>query len=80
MNDQSIYPKNHNCITCINLFLHYMHNFFLFITCISSFISYHKNDLEILTVAVVFPVIKSDYRIERYRMIKFAQSTCIVSR
>ena len=53
---------------------------FLCITCINSFIAYHKNDLEILTVAVVFSVIKSDYWIVRYRMIKFAQSTCIVSR
>ena len=38
------------------------------ITCINSFIAYHKNDLEILTVATVFLIIKSDYRIERYRM------------
>jgi len=22
-----IYPKNHDCITCINLFLHYIHQF-----------------------------------------------------
>ena len=50
------------------------------ITCINSFIAYHKNDLKILTVATVFPIFKSNYRIERYRMIKFAQSTCIVSR
>ena len=27
LNDQSMYPKNYNCITCINLFLHYMHHF-----------------------------------------------------
>ena len=27
LNDQSMYPKNHNCITCTNLFLHYMHHF-----------------------------------------------------
>ena len=27
LNDQFMYPKNHNCITCINLFLHYMHHF-----------------------------------------------------
>ena len=32
-----------------------------------SFIAYHKNDLEILIV-------------KRYHMIKFARSTCIVSR
>ena len=50
------------------------------ITCINFFIEYHKNDLEILTVAMVFLIIKSDYRIERYRMIKFARSACIVSR
>ena len=88
LNDQSMYPKNHNCITCIDLFLHYMHHFFfalhasfsLCITCINSFIVYHKNDLEILTDTAVFPVIKSNYRIGRYRMIKFARSTCIVSR
>ena len=88
LNDQSMYPKNHNCITCFNLFLHYMlhfvlalhASFYLCITCINSFIAYHKNDLEILTVTMVFPVIKLDYRIERYRMIKFARSTCIVSR
>ena len=53
-------------------------SFCLCITCINSFIAYHKNDLEILTVATVFPVIKSNYRIERYLMIKFAQSACIV--
>ena len=55
-------------------------SFCLCIACINSFIAYHKNDLEILTVAAVFPVIKSDYWIERYCMIKFARSTCIVSR
>ena len=52
----------------------------LCITYINSFIAYHKNDLEILMVATVFLVFKSDHRIERYRMIKFARSTCIVSR
>ena len=25
----SMYPKNHDCITCINLFLHYLHQFLL---------------------------------------------------
>ena len=56
-----------------------LHASFCFcITFINSFISYHKNDLEILTVTTVFLVFKSDHRIERYRMIKFAQSTCIV--
>ena len=58
-----------SCITCINLFLH---------TCINSFISYHENDLEVLMVATVCPVPKSDCRIKRYRMIKFAWSTCSV--
>ena len=88
LNDQFMYPKNHNCITCINLFLHYMHQFVLAlhasfclcITCIISFITYHKNDLEILTVITVFPFFNSDHWIERYRMIKFAWTTCIVSR
>ena len=50
------------------------------ITCINSFIAYHKNDLEILMVTTVCPVSKSNHRIERYRIIKFAQLTCIVSR
>ena len=44
------------------------------------FIAYHKNDLEILMVMTVCPVSKSNRRIERYRMIKFAQSACIMSR
>ena len=60
-----------SCITYINLFC---------ITCINSFIAYHKNDLEILTVAMVCPVSESNHWIERYHMIKFARSTCIVSR
>ena len=47
---------------------------------INSFIAYHKNDLEILTVTMVCSVSKSDHRIERYRIIKFAQLTYIVSR
>ena len=42
----------------------------LCITCINSFMAYHKNDLEILTVIMVCLVSKSDHRIERYRMIK----------
>ena len=42
----------------------------LCITCINSFIAYHKNNLEILTVTMVCSVSKSDHRIERYRMIK----------
>ena len=48
------------------------------ITCINSFIAYHNNDLEILTVATVCPISKSDRRIERYHMIKFSQSACIL--
>ena len=60
-----------SCITYINL---------VCITCINSFITYHKNDLEILTVAMVCLVSKLDYRIEKYRIIKFARSACIVSR
>ena len=86
----SMYPKNHDCITCINLFLHYMHQsifaliasfFFCFcITCINLFIAYHKNDFEILTITMVCPVSKSNHRIKRNHMIKFAWSTCIVSR
>ena len=67
----SMYPKNHDCITCINLFC---------ITCINLFIAYHKNDLEVLMVTMVCSVSKSDYLIERYRTIKFARSTYIVSR
>ena len=57
----SMYPKNHDCITCIN-----------------SFIAYHKNDLEVLTVTTVCAVSKSDSRIERYCMIKFTRLACIV--
>ena len=58
-----ICPKNHDCSTCINLF-----------------IAYHKNDLEILTVAIVCLISKLDRQIERYHMIKFARSICIVFR
>ena len=58
-----------SCITCIIFSLHY----------INSFIAYHKNDLEILKIPTVFPVFKLDHRIERYRMIKFAQSIYIMS-
>ena len=43
-----------------------------YITFINSFIAYHKNDLEILTVAMVCPVFKLDRQIERYHIIKFA--------
>ena len=50
------------------------------ITFINSFIAYHKNDLEILMAKTICPVFKSDYQIERYNMIKFTRSACIVSR
>ena len=49
-----------------------------YITFINSFIAYHKNDLEILTVMTVYPIPELDHRIERYHMIKFSQSTCIL--
>ena len=49
------------------------------ITCINSFIACHKNDLEILMVTTVCSVSKSNRWIERYHMIKFAWSACIVS-
>ena len=69
-------------------FLHHMHHFVLasyasicsYIVYINSFITYHKNDLEILMVATAFSVSKLDHRTERYRMIKFAWLACIVSR
>ena len=48
------------------------------ITCIKSFIAYHKNDLEILRVATICPIPESNRRIERYCMIKFSQSACIL--
>ena len=80
--------KSNSCITCIILFLHHMHHFVLasnasicsYIVSINSFIAYHKNDLEILMVATMFLVFKLDHWIERYCMIKFARSICIVSR
>ena len=73
----SMYPKNHNCITCINLFS--LHAWFcLCITFINSFIAYHKNDLEILIVTTVCSIPKLDRRIERYHNIKFSWSTWIV--
>ena len=77
----SLYPKKKS-------FSHHMYHFVLAshasicscIVCINSFIAYHKNDFEILTVATEFPLSESNHRIERYRMIKFARSACIVSR
>ena len=46
--------------------------------CINSFIAYHKNDLEVLTVATVCLIFKLGRRIEKYHMIKFAWSACIL--
>ena len=57
----------------------YMNQFVLVLHA-SIFLCIYKNDLEVLKVAMVFPISKSNHRIERYRMIKFVQSTCIVSR
>ena len=67
--------NDHPCTPKIMIALHA--SICSYIICINSFIAYHKNDLKILMVC---PVSKSDHRIERYRMIKFARSTCIVSR
>ena len=50
------------------------------ITCINSFIAYHKNDLETLTVAMICPILKSNCRIERYHEIKLSRSACILFR
>ena len=70
--------NDHPCTPKIILALHA--STCLCITYINSFIAYHKNDLEILMVAMVFSVSKTDHWIERYRMMKFARSTYIVSR
>ena len=70
--------NDHPCTLKIIIALHA--SFCLCITCIMSFITYYKNDLKILTVATMFLVFKSYHQIERYRMIKFAWSICIVSR
>ena len=70
--------NDHSCTLKIMIALHA--SICSSITCINLFIAYHKNDFEILTVAIVCLVSKSDHRIERYRMIKFAQLACIVSR
>ena len=40
--------------------------------------SYHKNDLDVLTVTMVCPISKSDCQIERYHMIKFARFAYIL--
>ena len=60
--------NDHPCTLKIMIALHA--SIFLCITCINSFMAYHKNDLEILTVIMVCSVSKSDHWIERYRMIK----------
>ena len=70
--------NDHSCTLKIMIALHA--SIYSGITCINSFIAYHKNDLEILTVTMVCSVSKLDHRIERYRIIKFARSACIVSR
>ena len=72
------YLNNHSCTQKIMIALHA--SICSYITCINSIIAYHKNDLDILTIATVCLVSKSNHRIERYRMIKFARSTCIVYR
>ena len=77
----SIYKKKKS-------FLHHMHHFVFAshasicscIVCINLFITYHKNDFDILMVATVFPISKSNHRIKRYRMINFTRSICIVLR
>ena len=48
--------NDHPCSSKIMIALHA--SICLCITCINSFIAYHKNDLEIQTVATVFPVFK----------------------
>ena len=40
--------------------------------------TYHKNDLEILTIATICPIPESDSQIERYHILKFSQSACIL--
>ena len=75
--------NDHPCAPKIMIALHASNFIYLFIYllllllllllfCINLFIVYHKNDLEVLTVTTMCPVSKSDHRIERYRMIKFA--------
>ena len=63
--------NDHPCTTKIMIALHA--SICLCITCINSFIAYHKIDLEVLTVTTMCLVFKSDHRIERYHMIKFAR-------
>ena len=63
--------NDHPCTTKIMIALHA--SICLCITCINSFIANHKIDLEVLTVTTMCLVFKSDHRIERYHMIKFAR-------
>jgi len=70
--------NDHSCTPKIMIALHASICFG--ITCINLFIAYHKNDIEILTIATVCSVSKLDHRIERYHMIKFARSACVVSK
>ena len=60
--------NDHPCTPKIKIALHA--SICLCITCINSFIAYHKNDLEILTVVMVLSVFKLDCWIERNCMIK----------
>ena len=48
------------------------------ITFINSFIAFHKNYIEVLTVIMVCLISKSGRQIERYHTIKFARSACIL--
>ena len=48
------------------------------ITCINLFVAYHKNDFEVLTIAMICPISKSDRQIYRYHKIKFSRSACIL--
>ena len=47
------------------------------ISYIKSFMTYHKNDIEILTITTICLVFKSNCWIERCHKIKFSRSACI---
>ena len=68
--------NDHSCTPKIIIALHA--SICSCITCINSFIAYHENDLEVLTVTTMCSISKLDHGIERYHMIKFARSACIV--
>ena len=72
--------KNHSCITCIILFIHHLHQFVLALYALIHLLHIIENDLGILSITTEFLVSESNHQIERYHMIKFAQSICIVSR